>query len=184
MIKPKYKVGDMVYRILDKPKNALNRYQDTTDKFRAGDYYLDLTIRKIVQILYMNDKPLHRYLLSDLKSASFTENQLRKLSDTATVKINNNKFQTENDEDNIYLVESVLSHKPKVLTTKNINRAKFEVKWIEFEKTLFEPWKNAKMNVALHDYLRDHNMSNLILSLILLMCLICMMLKQLIRIYI
>jgi hypothetical protein len=75
---PKFKVGDIVHRILQVPKNALGKNQPTTN-FRAGDYYLEKEGRQITQILYMSDKPLYRYLLAGIKKASFTDNELRKI---------------------------------------------------------------------------------------------------------
>lgn len=41
-IQPKYKVGDIVYRISEKPLDALGRKQPTQN-FRAGDYRWDMT---------------------------------------------------------------------------------------------------------------------------------------------
>ena len=35
--KPKFKVGDMVHRLLDEPRNALNEKQ-STNSFREGDF--------------------------------------------------------------------------------------------------------------------------------------------------
>jgi len=76
LIKPKFKVGDLVYRALDRPVNALGKVQPTK-QFRMGDYTVDKTARKILQIFtYAGVGPLYRYYLEGLPNVSFTENQL------------------------------------------------------------------------------------------------------------
>ena len=73
--KPKYNVGDFVYRKLDKPKNALNETINS-DVFREGDFRFDPIPVKIKQILYYPGKVTYRYMLSGIKNASFTEDEL------------------------------------------------------------------------------------------------------------
>jgi len=54
---PKYNVGQMVYRKLDKPKNMLGHNQ-TTENFREGDVRWEINEpRKIKRILYFNTQP-------------------------------------------------------------------------------------------------------------------------------
>ena len=70
----KYKIGDLVYRKLDKPKDALG-YNQPTEKFREGDYRWDLKSREIKRILnYPNNI---RYLLEGINSCSYTEAELQ-----------------------------------------------------------------------------------------------------------
>lgn len=77
-IEPKYKVGDMVYRALEAPKNALGQNQ-ATKNFRAGDYTFDKTARAITHIFTMGGNgPLYRYYLTGIPNASYTERQLMK----------------------------------------------------------------------------------------------------------
>ena len=75
--KAKFKVGDEVHLLLLKPKDALGRNQNTAN-FRAGDYTVEKKVREIEQVLYFPDEPRIRYLVSGMKKASFSEQELRK----------------------------------------------------------------------------------------------------------
>ena len=67
----------MVYRKLDKPRNALGNKQ-STDAFREGDFRLDIVEpRKIKRILYYNTEPYYRYILNDVPNVSYPESELR-----------------------------------------------------------------------------------------------------------
>lgn len=75
--KNKYKVGDMVYIKLDQPQDALgNRVHGT---FRAGDMRWDRIPRKITHMFYYagHKSTTYRYLVSDIKNATFSESQLK-----------------------------------------------------------------------------------------------------------
>lgn len=75
-IKPKFKIGQNVHRLLDYPKNALGMNQPTSQK-REGDYLYDIVPRQIIKIITMSGKgPLYRYILDGFPSVSFSENQL------------------------------------------------------------------------------------------------------------
>jgi len=75
-IKPKFRIGQMVHRYLDHPRNALGKNQPTAQK-REGDYLFDTEPRQIVKIITMGGRgPLYRYILDRLPNVSFTENQL------------------------------------------------------------------------------------------------------------
>lgn len=70
---PKYKVGDVVIRKLDTPKNALNNKE--SGKFRTGDYRFDVKEpREIVKVLYYPNNI--RYVLKGIKNVSYTEEEL------------------------------------------------------------------------------------------------------------
>jgi hypothetical protein len=71
-IEPKYKIGDIVYRIADEPLDALGKKQPTKN-FRMGDYRWDLTPRKIVKILRYSGNVQIRYMLDRLKNVSYAE---------------------------------------------------------------------------------------------------------------
>jgi len=72
---PKYEVGDLVYRKLERPKNALGHNQ-TTINFRMGDYRFDVKQpRKIKKILYYPNNI--RYLLEGHTNVSYTEAELK-----------------------------------------------------------------------------------------------------------
>jgi hypothetical protein len=76
-VKPKFKRGQMVYRALNKPRNALGIEQPTTN-FRAGDISFDTTAREIEQVLNYSGFEKYRYILDGLPNASYTERQLMK----------------------------------------------------------------------------------------------------------
>jgi hypothetical protein len=78
LIKPKFKVGQYVFRYLDQTRNALNKNQPTEQR-REGDINWDNIPREILQVFTMGGEgPLYRYLLQGLPNVSFTESQLRR----------------------------------------------------------------------------------------------------------
>lgn len=80
-IKPKFKVGQYVYRYLDHPRTALGK-NTSTPNFREADITWDKKPRKITQVFtYGQTGPLYRYYLEGLKNASFTERQLKRAPD-------------------------------------------------------------------------------------------------------
>ncbi len=71
---PKYKVGQLVIRKLEIPKNALNNNQNTT-KFRQGDFRWDWKEpKKIKQILFYPNNI--RYMINGFAHVSYTEEEL------------------------------------------------------------------------------------------------------------
>ena len=73
--KPKFKVGDIVYRQLDYPEDALGNKQPT-EKFREGDYRYSRVPKKIVKLLYYTGDVPYRYMLEGIPNASFKASQL------------------------------------------------------------------------------------------------------------
>lgn len=73
--KPKYKINQMVHRILDEPRNALNEKQ-TTKNFRVGDFTFDPIPKKIKQIVYFAGDVPHRYILEGINGVSYAEWEL------------------------------------------------------------------------------------------------------------
>ena len=73
--KPKFKVGDIVYRQLDHPEDALGNKQPT-EKFREGDYRYSRVPKKIVKLLYYTGDVPYRYMLEGIPNASFKASQL------------------------------------------------------------------------------------------------------------
>lgn len=77
-IKPKFKIGDYVYRYLDVPRDALGKRQNSEAR-READILWDTTPREITQVFaYGGDGPVFRYYLQGVRDASYTEKQLRK----------------------------------------------------------------------------------------------------------
>jgi hypothetical protein len=75
-VAPKYKVNDLVYYKLQEPENALLQKQNTTN-FRMGDFRWSQIPKKIVDVIFMNDEPYYRYILSDIPNASYSEYELK-----------------------------------------------------------------------------------------------------------
>jgi hypothetical protein len=68
-IRPKYKVGQLVYVLLDHPKNALGKNQ-SSGQFRMGDVRITSERHEITEIVYMNGKgPVHRYIVDGFRHA-------------------------------------------------------------------------------------------------------------------
>lgn len=92
---PKFKVGDIVYRLLDRPLNALGHKE--SGNFRTGDYRWDKkTPHKILKILYYAGEFPYRYIISDIPNASFTEAQL--------------KLGLPDDTVEKYIINSIIGH--------------------------------------------------------------------------
>lgn len=76
-VKPKFKVGQKVYVVLDTPKSILGKDQKNT-RFREGDVTVSLKKHTILEILYMNGSgPTIRYIVTGYKNVSFSEDQLK-----------------------------------------------------------------------------------------------------------
>jgi hypothetical protein len=77
-IKPKFKVGQLVHRALDEPRNALDKPQPTKN-FRVGDYTFEREARRITDVLIFGGSgPLYRYKLDGLPNVSYSERELMK----------------------------------------------------------------------------------------------------------
>ncbi len=74
--KPKYKVGDLVYRVLSVPKSSLNKEEKADKRFRGGDLRWDIfEPRKIVKILYYPNNI--RYMVNGFPQVSYVEQELK-----------------------------------------------------------------------------------------------------------
>ena len=94
---PKFKVGDIVYRLLDQPINALG-HQEATANFRTGDYRYDKrTPHKILKILYYSGSFPYRYIISGVPNASYNEDQLKKAS--------------PEEKEEKYVIKEILGHR-------------------------------------------------------------------------
>lgn len=76
MAQPKFKVGDMVHRALDRPENAFGEKQH--GGFRVGDYRWEKKPREIKQVVLYAGHVKYRYLLDGIKNASYSELELMK----------------------------------------------------------------------------------------------------------
>ncbi len=73
--KPKFKVGTLVYRVLNHVESALGNKQPS-EKYREGDYRYDRQPRKIEQIFVYTGDQLYRYQLKGLPNVSYAEWEL------------------------------------------------------------------------------------------------------------
>ena len=73
--KPKYKMGDIVYRKLDHVEDAIGNKQPT-EKARMGDIRWDRQPRKIEQVFTYDGENTYRYQITGLKNVSYSEWEL------------------------------------------------------------------------------------------------------------
>jgi hypothetical protein len=104
-INPKFNIGDLVYRKLDKPKDARGYDQDTQN-FRAGDMRWEFLPRSIEQIFYYPNNI--RYQITGLKNVSYTEDEL---------------IEAEEEEE-LFDIREIIDHK---MIKKKLN---FKVWWL------------------------------------------------------
>lgn len=70
-----YKVGDLVHYKLERPYSVLNN-PEKDGKFRMGDIRFSKAVHKIKKVVYMNDSPYYRYILTDMPNVSYSEHEL------------------------------------------------------------------------------------------------------------
>ena len=78
IIKPKFKVNDMVNVLLQEPVNALGK-KHSNKNWRMGDYILEKKKRKVLAVFYYAGSPPYRYLIEGLPNASYTEHELKRV---------------------------------------------------------------------------------------------------------
>ena len=69
VIKPKYKIGDLVNVLYQEPRSMIDKKQPTKN-FRMGDLRLEKKKRKIIKVLYYSGPNHYRYLIEGLPNAS------------------------------------------------------------------------------------------------------------------
>jgi hypothetical protein len=123
-IQPKYKEGDIVYRISEKPLDALGRKQPTQN-FRAGDYRWDMTPRKIVKVVRYSGKVPIRYILENLSNVAYAENELKPAK----------------EKEAMYQVQSVKAKR----TVKGVKE--LLIKWKGYRKPTWEKYDEIKKTI-------------------------------------
>ena len=78
LIKPKYKVGDLVNVLLEEPQTILGKKQPTKT-FRMQDLRLEKKKRKVIKVLYYSGPQKYRYLIEGLPNASYVESELKQV---------------------------------------------------------------------------------------------------------
>jgi hypothetical protein len=132
--KQKFKVGDLVYRKLDIPKNSMNNFEKSNPKFRMGDMRYDIEEpKKIKYVLYYPNNV--RYVLNGFPNVSYTEEEL--------------KF-AENETDEKYAVRKIWDKK---IIKKKIFYMVWWKKYLKKNST-WEP-KNSLIEDGFEDEIND-----------------------------
>jgi hypothetical protein len=123
-VQSKYKVHDVVYRISEKPLDALGRKQPTQN-FRMGDYRWERIPRKIIRVLRYAGKVPIRYILENLPNVAYAENEL----------------MPAEEKQAMYVVQSVKAK-------RTINGVKeLLIKWKGYKKPSWEKYEDIKKTV-------------------------------------
>ena len=59
------------------------------------------------------------------------------------------------DNPDLYIIENIVRHTGSMSAKLSLQ---FEVKWLGYDDTTMEPWKNVRLNSVLHQYLRDNKL--------------------------
>jgi hypothetical protein len=121
---PKYKEGDVVYRMSEKPLDALGRKQPTQN-FRMGDYRWDIVPRKIVRVLRYAGKVPIRYILENLPNVAYAEYEL----------------MPAEEKEALYIVESVKA-KRTIRGEKQLL-----IKWKGYKKAEWQDYNKIKSQI-------------------------------------
>jgi hypothetical protein len=121
---PKYKEGDIVYRMSEKPLDALGRKQNTQN-FRMGDYRWDIMPRKIVRVLRYAGKVPIRYILENLPNVAFAEYEL----------------MPAKEKEALYIVESVKAKR----TIRGVKQ--LLIKWKGYKKAEWQDYNQIKAQI-------------------------------------
>jgi hypothetical protein len=137
-IKPKYKVGDLVYVVLETPEDALGNKQPGL--FRNGDYRLTKEPHKITKLLYYHGPPYYRYIVSTFKGVSYQEAELK-----PAIGETDEKFKVK-----------------KIIGKKKIKKVLHYLVWFKGETKKEASWQPAQnlIDDGLQDYIDDYNENN------------------------
>ena len=137
---PKYKEGDVVQYLLDRPRSGGTNRELGGDKFREGDRRWSLDKKKIVQVVSTADR--WRYLLEGIPNASYMEEQLRKVKgkeSTFSVKKFIDKRKNKGRIEYIVWWQGYLKKnstwEPRVRLIEDLNKPVFSKLVKEFEKS-------------------------------------------------
>lgn len=115
-------IGTNVRYALDNPVNANGKQTDT--KFRKTDVRWSMKSLKVVAYHALPTQPI-RFILEGIPDCSFGRNEIQIV-----------KSDEYLPKSNLYKVEKILSKK------KINNKIHYEVKWVGYKKTTFEPRTN------------------------------------------
>jgi hypothetical protein len=123
-VQPKYKIHDVVYRMSEKPLDALGRKQPTQN-FRMGDYRWERIPRKIVKVLRYAGKVPIRYILENLPNVAYAEYEL----------------MPADEKEALYIVESVKAKR----TIGGVKQ--LLIKWKGYKKTEWQDYNQIKAQI-------------------------------------
>ena len=123
-VQPKYKIHDVVYRMSEKPLDALGRKQNTQN-FRMGDYRWERIPRKIVKVLRYAGKVPIRYILENLPNVAYAEYEL----------------MPAEEKQAMYVVQSI-----KAKRTMN-GVKQLLIKWKNYRRPTWENYEDIKRTV-------------------------------------
>jgi hypothetical protein len=129
----KFSIGDVVYRKLDYPQDALGHDQPTAN-FRVGDFRFEKTPRKITRVIIMNKNVPYRYMVEGIKNASFTDAQLME----------------SKEEDTKYTIK-------KILGKKTQNKKDYYLVWwngYKKDQSTWEPKSELLKDITMEDIKR------------------------------
>lgn len=130
MVKPKYKIGDMVHYKLTPSQAEDSLGNPVSGGFRTGDRRWSKKARKIKQIFgYTGDVPV-RYQLSFLPNVSFSETELLK----------------SGEEEEVFIVREIIEDK----------RGYYKIWWSGFPKKEATWEKKSKMKKDIPDLVKDY----------------------------
>ena len=134
-IKPKYKVGDLVYVVLETPENALGK--KLKGLFRNGDYRLTKEPHKILQLLYYHGPPYYRYIVNGFDGVSYQEAELK-----AAVGETDEKFKVK-----------------KIIGKKTVKKVLYYLVWWKGYKRDEATWETAQnlLEDGLDEYIDEYN---------------------------
>lgn len=75
---PKFDVGDIVYRVLEKATSNIYEGKLHDQRFRSGDARYDTTPRRIEKVLVYSSPNPYRYILAGFPNVSYAEAELQK----------------------------------------------------------------------------------------------------------
>ena len=75
LVKPKYKIGDLVYVVLETPQDTMGN--KLSGGFRNGDYKWTREPHKITKVFYYHGRPYYRYAVNTFDGVSYQEAELK-----------------------------------------------------------------------------------------------------------
>lgn len=106
-----------------------------------------------------------KYTVRNLVSGKLEDYHISSLKPFIVDPHNTNPEAIAQKDHRTWITEAVLDHKPKSkISDIRKDTLRFLIKWEGYpsDQNTWEPWKNVKHNILVHDYLRNHRMSSLI----------------------